>query len=300
MLARATPGDLLLREPAAEAAEAEAAELEAPAAAGAATVAMIGVAMIGVVKIGGITMGTIGDMTTVAALGSAEDEAAAAEAAELRFFLEAPAAAAAEAATGAGGGAAAELKEIEAEPAAPAPLAPEVAAPAAVAAPDPAPPALDAAAPAPEPAPLAAAAPAPTPEPPSTDVDAVEAAPVSPETVVVVVAEPLGNELVNKSLVAAPNNENGFVIALSNQAPDEAPPDASKFSAVPAILAIGLETVSSIDDLIPSENTLFAFDKLVAIFWNATPAVVTGLPTVSLYNLANPSVPVNKLSVAAV
>lgn len=90
------------------------------------------------------------------------------------------------------------------------------------------------------------------------------------------------------------------MIALSNQAPDDAPPDAIRFSAVPAMLAIGLATVSSIPALIPSANTLFAFDKLVAMFWMATPAVVTGLPTVSLYSLANPSVPVSRLSVPAV
>lgn len=105
----------------------------------------------------------------------------------------------------------------------------------------------------------------------------------SPSTVVVVlVVESLGNEVLSKSRAVAPSNENGFVIALSNQAPVEAPPDAIKFSAVPATLAIGLETVSSICDLIPSANTLLALDKLVAIFWMATPAVVTGLPTVSL------------------
>lgn len=104
----------------------------------------------------------------------------------------------------------------------------------------------------------------------------------------------------SRSLVAAPNKENGFVIALSNQAPEEAPPEAIRFSAVPAMLAIGRATVSSMPALIPSANTLLALDRLVAMFWKATPAVVTGLPTVSLYNFANPSVPVSKLSVPAV
>lgn len=109
----------------------------------------------------------------------------------------------------------------------------------------------------------------------------------SPLTEVVeVVVAPLGNELVNKSLVAAPSSVNGFVIALSNQAPDEAPPDAMRFSAVPAMLAIGRANVSSMPDLIPSANTLFAFDKLVAMFCTATPVVVTGLPIVSLNILA--------------
>lgn len=151
----------------------------------------------------------------------------------------------------------------------------------------------------PEPPDAAPAAADPLPSAPSVVVELEDAAPPSP-TVVVVDAEPLGNELVSRSLVAAPNREKGFVIALSNQAPDEAPPDAIRFSAVPAMLAIGLDTVSSIPALIPSANTLFAFDKLVAMFWKATPAVVTGRPTVSLYNFAKPSVPVSILSVPAV
>ena len=92
--------------------------------------------------------------------------------------------------------------------------------------------------------------------------------PASPSSteVVVVSVESLGNELVSRSRVAAPNNESGFVIALSNHAPEDAPPEAIKFSAVPATLAIGRATVSSICDLMPSENTLLALDKLVAMF----------------------------------
>lgn len=109
-----------------------------------------------------------------------------------------------------------------------------------------------------------------------------EAAPPPTSVVVVVAAASAGNELLNRSRVAAPNSDSGFVIALSNHAPDEAPPDASKFWAVPAILAIGRETVSSILALIPSPNILLALDRLVAMFCTATPAVVTGLPTVSL------------------
>lgn len=144
------------------------------------------------------------------------------------------------------------------------------------------------------PAPPAAAAPAapPPPPPPAPPAAAAEAAAPPPEptaavsssteVVVVVEAEPLGNELVSRSRVAAPNSENGFVMALSNQAPDEAPPEAIRFSAVPAIEAIGRETVSSMPERIPSAKTLFAFDKLVAMFCIATPAVVMGRPTVSL------------------
>lgn len=82
--------------------------------------------------------------------------------------------------------------------------------------------------------------------------------------------------------MAAPSSEKGFVIALSNQAPDEAPPEAIRFSAVPAMLAMGRETVSSMLERIPSENTLLALAMLVAMFCRATPAVVTGRPTVSL------------------
>jgi len=130
-------------------------------------------------------------------------------------------------------------------------------------------------------------------------VAAPAAAPSSSTVVVVVDAEPLGKELDNRSLVAAPNSENGFVIALSNQAPEEAPPEAIRFSAVPAMLAIGLDTVSSIPARIPSAKTLLAFDKLVAMFCMATPAVVIGRPKVSLYIFAIPSVPVSTLSVPA-
>ena len=82
--------------------------------------------------------------------------------------------------------------------------------------------------------------------------------------------------------MAAPRSEKGFVMALSNQAPEAAPPEAIRFSAVPEMLAMGLATVSSIPARMPSAKTLFAFDKLVAMFWKATPAVVTGRPTVSL------------------
>lgn len=104
----------------------------------------------------------------------------------------------------------------------------------------------------------------------------------SSTVVVVVVAEPLGNEVLRRSRAEAPNSVSGFVMALSNQAPEEAPPDAMRFSAVPATLASGRETVSSMPERTPSAKTLLAFDKLVAMFCMATPAVVTGLPTVSL------------------
>lgn len=151
----------------------------------------------------------------------------------------------------------AELVPLEAAAAPPAPAAPAAPPAAAVLA---APPVDAVAAPA-EPAVEAAEL------PPATE--AVPAAPPlapSSTVVVVVVAEPLGNEVLRRSRAEAPNRVKGFVMALSNQAPEEAPPEAIKFSAVPATLAMGLETVSSIPDLIPSEKTLLAFDKLVAMF----------------------------------
>lgn len=161
-------------------------------------------------------------------------------------------------------------------------LAPELAAPDAAAAPEPAAPA--AAAPAAPATPFAAAA----------EVDAPES------TVDVVVLVDEGNELDSKSRDAAPNSDRGFVIALSNQAPADAPPDATRFSAVPATLAIGRETISSTPALHPSAKTLFAFDKLVAMFCIATPVDVTGLPNVSFDSFAIESVPTSKLSAPAV
>lgn len=119
----------------------------------------------------------------------------------------------------------------------------------------------------------------------------VDADPDEPDEELVVADEPavssfVGNELVIKSRVVAPNKPNGFVTALSNQAPAAAPPVATKFSPVPAILARGLVKVSSKPALTPSDQTLFAFDKLVAMFCKATPVVVIGLPIASLNILA--------------
>lgn len=100
MLATATPGDLFLRDPAAAAA-ADEEDSAAATGTGAATVAITGVVMIGIVKTGGVTIGIIGGIKSWVGLDSVADEA---EAAELRFFREAPEAAAAadEAAAGAG------------------------------------------------------------------------------------------------------------------------------------------------------------------------------------------------------
>lgn len=112
-------------------------------------------------------------------------------------------------------------------------------------------------------------------------VVAVLVAAASPTVAVVSEASP-GNELDSRSRVAAPKRESGFVNALSKNAPEEAPPDAIRFSYVPAILAIGLDTASSTPARIPSAKTLLALDKLVAIFCIATPAVVIGRATVSL------------------
>ena len=61
------------------------------------------------------------------------------------------------------------------------------------------------------------------------DVDVLPEPESSSTAVVVVVLDPLGNELDKRSRVAAPNKLNGFVIALSNQAPVEAPPEAMRF-----------------------------------------------------------------------
>lgn len=65
------------------------------------------------------------------------------------------------------------------------------------------------------------------------------------------------------------------------------------------MLASGLETVSSMLERKPSERSLLALLRLVATFWKATPVVVAGRPNASLYILANPSLPVNRLSVPA-
>jgi len=74
----------------------------------------------------------------------------------------------------------------------------------------------------------------------SEELEAAEADPLEPEDVVVVAVPPTsvvvvvaaafaGNELLNRSRVAAPNNERGLVMALSNHAPEDAPPEASRF-----------------------------------------------------------------------
>lgn len=68
------------------------------------------------------------------------------------------------------------------------------------------------------------------------DEPEVEAAtaPLDPPAVVVIVSlSPLGKVLPSRSLVAAPRRVKGFVNALSKKAPDEAPLEANRFSAVP-------------------------------------------------------------------